>query len=165
MVILGDFNARIGNEVVPGVKQKFNENVLNDNGELMINMCAFTELRINNTFYDHKAQYKFTFTNTRNHKSTIDYIVTNRHIHPQQVLDVRTLNSADVGSDHSLLLGKIRIKLRPQHNYKPTNKVEKINVESLWDPTIKELYENRLKEKIKSMPKWRKTELISDGKK
>lgn len=50
MIIFGDFNARIGNEIVPGIKQRFNETVLNDNGELMITLCAFNEVRINNTF-------------------------------------------------------------------------------------------------------------------
>lgn len=72
MILLGDFNARIGNEVVPGIIQKFTENTLNDNGELIINTCAFNRLRINNVFYDHKPQYKYTLTNTRGHKSIID---------------------------------------------------------------------------------------------
>ena len=85
----------------------------------MINLCTFNELRINNTFFDHKDQHKFTFTNTRGFKSIIDYIVTSRHLHPSQILDIRTLNSADVGSDHSLLLGKINLKLTSQKNREP----------------------------------------------
>lgn len=32
MIILGDFNARIESSEIPGVKQIFNENILNDNG-------------------------------------------------------------------------------------------------------------------------------------
>lgn len=56
MIILGDFNARVGNEVIPGVKQRFNEAAVNNNGELMMGLCSFNELRINNTFYGHKPQ-------------------------------------------------------------------------------------------------------------
>lgn len=77
------------------------------------------------------------------------YILTERHIHPQ-VLDVKTLNSADIGSDHPLLLGKIKIKFRPQKNLKLTTEVEKINIETLCDPTVKERYEKRVKDKIES---------------
>ncbi|XP_072392397.1 uncharacterized protein [Diabrotica undecimpunctata] len=39
------------------------------------------ELRINYTFFDHKIQHKYTFENTRGHRSMIDYVVTNRNIH------------------------------------------------------------------------------------
>lgn len=50
------------------------------------------------------------------------------------------MNSADVGSDHNLLLGKIRMNLRSQKTQKLQNATKKINIESLWDPSIKELY-------------------------
>lgn len=107
LLVLGDFNARIGTDIIPGVKQRFNEDILNDNGELMINLCSLNELRINNTFFHHRAQYKYTFENSRRHRSIIDYIVSNRQVHPAQILEIRTLNSADVSSDHKLLLGKL----------------------------------------------------------
>lgn len=89
-------------------------------------------------------------TNTRNPKSIIDYVVTNRHIHLQQVLDHRTLNPADIGINHSLLLRKIRTKFRIYKNLELTTEIERINVETLWDSTAKELYEKRLKGIIKS---------------
>ncbi|XP_044749781.1 uncharacterized protein LOC123310378 [Coccinella septempunctata] len=152
VIMLGDFNARIGNEVLPGIKQRFNEDVLNYNGELLVNMCALNELRINNTFFDHKPQYKYTFSNTRGQQSMIDYIITNRCLQPLQILDVRTLNSANIGSDHKLLLGKIKIKLKPHKNTGPTSPEEKINVGALWNESTTQLYQQRLKEKIKNNP-------------
>lgn len=66
----------------------------------MTNFYSFNELRINNIFLDHKGQYKYTFENSRGHRSTRDYTVINRKIHPTQIVDVRTLNSAYVGSEH-----------------------------------------------------------------
>ncbi|XP_060536577.1 uncharacterized protein LOC132708326 [Cylas formicarius] len=33
IIILGDFNARVGNATIAGVKEKFNESVTNENGE------------------------------------------------------------------------------------------------------------------------------------
>lgn len=133
---------------MPGIKQRFNEDILNDNGELMINLCTLSEMRINNTFFDHKDQYKYTFTNSRGFKSIIDYIVTSRHLHPKQILDVRMLNSANVGSDHSLQLAKITLECTPKNRQEPALQQQKINIESLWDTSVRKLYEKRLEEKI-----------------
>nr|XP_018899691.1 PREDICTED: DC-STAMP domain-containing protein 1 [Bemisia tabaci] len=97
LVMMGDWNARVGNNVVPGIKNRFNEPTLNDSGEELIEFCAINELRINNTFFDHPLQQKITWTNRRGQASMIDFIISNRHVHPQQILDVRTLSSADAG--------------------------------------------------------------------
>lgn len=151
-IILGDFNARIGNDIIPGIKQRFNEDVTNDNGELMINLCTINELRINNTFFNHKDQYKYTFENTRGQRSMIDYILSSRHLHPVQVQDIRTLNSANVGSDHKLLLGKIKLKLSLKQQKGPKKEEQKYNIESLWDQSTRTLYQHRLREKIERNP-------------
>ena len=112
VLILGDLTARIGNDTVNGVKQRFNEDVMNENGTVFTQFCADNELRINNTFFQNKVQYKITWQNTRGQHSTTNYIVSNRKIHPSQILDVRSLNSADIGSDHSLVLCKIRLLIQ-----------------------------------------------------
>ncbi|XP_030763134.1 craniofacial development protein 2-like [Sitophilus oryzae] len=52
IVIMGDLNARVGNEPLGGVTQRFNEEVMNDNGDLLKAFCAVNALRINNTFLD-----------------------------------------------------------------------------------------------------------------
>lgn len=156
VIIMGDFNARIGNTVISGTKQRFHEAQSNDNGELMVNLCSLNNLRINNTFYDHKETYKYTFENSRGQKSMIDYIVTNRNVLPSQIIDVRTLNSANVGSDHKLLLGKIRLRMTRSSVKDRLTGEDKFNVEALWDESTKSLYQQRLATKISADP-------ISDG--
>lgn len=59
IIILGDLNARIGNDVIPGIKQKYNEAIINQNGEALIDFCARNEMRINNTYFPHKNQHKY----------------------------------------------------------------------------------------------------------
>lgn len=54
IVILKNFNGKIGNDVVPGVAQRFNELTKNNNGERLLMICANNEPKINNTFFDHK---------------------------------------------------------------------------------------------------------------
>lgn len=48
--------------------------------------------------------------NNREHKSTVEFIVTKRQINPSQLLDIIILKSANVGTEHNLLLGKVEIK-------------------------------------------------------
>jgi hypothetical protein len=43
------------------MKQYFNEDILNENGERMSSFCANNESRINNTFCDHEAQQQYTW--------------------------------------------------------------------------------------------------------
>lgn len=150
IIILGDLNARIGREVIPGIKQKYNEEITNENGELLIDFCARNELRINNTYFPHKEQHKYTFRNTRDQKSMIDYVISNRTIIPSQVIDVRALTSANIGTDHSLLLCKMLME-KPHRTKKPPVTIEKFNIESLTDDSTRNLYENRLTNKLKGL--------------
>lgn len=146
-IIAGDFNARIGNDVIPGIKNRFNETHLNENGELLIEFCLDNELRINNTFFDHKDQHKYTWENNMGHRTIIDYVVTNRMCHPSNILDIRSLTSADIGSDHNLVLAKLRTTLKREKTI-PRDTISKINIQSLQDGSTQKLYRDRLDERI-----------------
>ena len=65
LIMMGDMNARIENMPVPGVKQRFNEGEINDNGDLLIKFCSMNALRINNTFFNHKYSHKITWCDSR----------------------------------------------------------------------------------------------------
>lgn len=60
-----------------GIKNRFNEEALNECDKQLIQICAQNELRINNTFFPHKPQHKYTLGNTKGQKSMIDFIITN----------------------------------------------------------------------------------------
>lgn len=55
--IIGDFNARIGSEIIPGVKNRFNEDFKNEGDEQLIILCLQNQLHIKSAFYDHKQQH------------------------------------------------------------------------------------------------------------
>lgn len=40
---MGDLNARIGNAITDGIKQKFNESHNNSNGDTLVEFCAQNE--------------------------------------------------------------------------------------------------------------------------
>ena len=115
-------------------------------------------LVINNTFYPHKQQHKYPFENTRGQKSTIDYIITNQNIYPSKILDVRVLSSANTGTNHKLVLAKLRGCVQR----KPKDKsiiVDKLNMEAISYATIKHLYQQRLKQKINENKKQNKDDV------
>jgi len=57
---------------------QFNEDTINDNDDMLIAFYSQNE-QINNTFYHHKWQYKFS--NSRNQRSIIDYLITNKQLY------------------------------------------------------------------------------------
>jgi len=118
LIMMGDMKARVGNMPVPGVKQCFNKGEINDNRALLTNFCSMNSLRINNTFFNHKRNHKITWSDSRGWHSTIDYIITNRNIHPSQILDVRAFRAPDIGSDHRMVIAKFRVSA--QLTKKPT---------------------------------------------
>ena len=59
----------------------------------------------------------------------IDYIITNRNIHPSQILDIRAFRTPDIGSDHRMVVAKFRVSAQPKK--KPTQSIiSKFNVEA-----------------------------------
>ncbi|KAF2886544.1 hypothetical protein ILUMI_19629 [Ignelater luminosus] len=81
----------------------------------------------------------------------IDYIVTNRLIRPKQVVDVRSYTSANIGSEHYLVLGKFRFRQEPDEKSKTSQATpeEGLKTESLGDQATKWLYQRRLEEKTR----------------
>ncbi|KAL3266532.1 hypothetical protein HHI36_010700 [Cryptolaemus montrouzieri] len=72
------------------------------------------KFKLRNTFYDQKGPHKFTWSNTQGHRSTIDYILTNEEFHPSQIMDIRALTSPDIGSEHNMVLRKLRNIITPR---------------------------------------------------
>lgn len=61
---------------------------------------------------------------------------------------MRTLTSANIRTDHNLVLGKIRLTIQLKKTPKPEY-VDKFNIESLDSDSTKDLYSRRLSQKIK----------------
>lgn len=156
IIMLGDLNARTGHEERDPVVGSFGEDVVNENGNRMIEVCNRFDLRIMNGYFQHQDKHKYTWTQpTRGLKSIIDYLVikqeTNLKTH-----DVKALRGAECGTDHMLLRAKIYLKrrLNPQQSkeieidaeVKLRNK--RYNLKLLQDESIAFLYKLRLSNKL-----------------
>lgn len=110
LIIMGDLNARIGNntEGTEGVMGRYGETAKNRNGSQLIDFCIQNGLIIQNSFFQHKDCHKYTREEpSRNEKSIIDYIITER-TNRKIIRDVRVFRSAELGTDHYLVVAKVK---------------------------------------------------------
>ena len=111
MYIMGDWNAKVGNEETNGITGKF-VGKRNERGDWFVEFCSQNSLQILNTLFDLHARRLYTWTSPdQATKNQIDYTMC-----PQRwrssVRHVTTLPGADCGTDHKLLVMEIRIRLK-----------------------------------------------------
>ncbi|XP_055866667.1 craniofacial development protein 2-like [Biomphalaria glabrata] len=134
ILLMGDFNAKInpnrtGFEYVMGPYGSA-ENI-SDNGERLISLCASNSLSIGNTYFKHKQIHKKTWRSPNGETfNEIDYICISKRWR-SSLLDVRTRRGADIGSDHYLVSGKCKLRLKRQP--KRATRPRPFNVEKLKD--------------------------------
>ena len=111
----GDFNPQIdkfrkGTEST--IDRHRSANITNDNGERFTLFCSLNYIGINNAFFKHKGIHKTTWLSPDHHtKNEIDYIsISSRWRSSLQ--DIRVYRGADCGSDHFLLIAKLRLKFK-----------------------------------------------------
>ncbi|KAL9983220.1 hypothetical protein ACROYT_G005359 [Oculina patagonica] len=113
-ILLGDFNAKIGpdntgKEMVMGCHGL---GCMSENGERFTDFCAFNDLVIGESIFPHRAIHKATWISPDGRMANqIDHITIARKWKPS-LLDMRVKRGADIASDHHLLLGTFKVKLR-----------------------------------------------------
>lgn len=65
-----------------------------------------------------------------------------------QIIDARTLNSSNIGSDHKLILCRLRLKRARRKLQTREEEYKKLNIEILKTESTRDLYAKRLSEKI-----------------
>ena len=124
IIVLGDFNARVGNNHMAweNVLGRHGIGNMNMNGHRLLTLCAQNELFITNTAFQLKDAHKGTWTHPRSkHAHMIDYCLT-RQRDRQDVLITRAMRGADCWTDHYLLRSKLSLRVRPPIRKKPANK-------------------------------------------
>ena len=159
IILLGDLNARTGSGINDAVVGSFGEEVTNDSGERLIEMCREHRLKIMNGFYKHKNIHKYTWCqHTRQLKSIIDYVICRQNT-KMYIEDVKVQRGAECGSDHYMLRAKIYFPFRHvqrtqnQNQESDDQQTRKVNqqryaVHGLQDDSTTFLYKLRLSKKL-----------------
>ena len=104
-----DLNANIGtdhNAWTPTLG-KYGLGKINSRGEKLLEFCAFHKLAVCNTFFQHKECRRATWTSPcGKYRNMIDFIITQQE-NMNKFQNCRAYCSADVGSDHNLVLAKV----------------------------------------------------------
>ena len=110
--MVGDWDAKVGSQEIPGAMGKCGLGVQNKAGERLIEFCQENALVIANTlFQQHKRRF-YTWTSLDGqHWNQIDYILCS-HRWRSSIQLTKTRLGADCGSDHELLIAKFRLKLK-----------------------------------------------------
>ena len=102
LLILGDFNARVGNghTTYDGTLGKFGKGNNNSNDELMLQCCTQRGLSITNIFFQQPDKNFFTWRHPRSkHSHLLDYVVTRKTCMPE-ILSTKAMRGAECSTDH-----------------------------------------------------------------
>lgn len=156
VILMGDFNGRVGSSLSDNIIGRHGEEVINDNGLRLKEVCDQYRLKILNGFFQHKNIHKYTWIQTtKGLKSIIDYIIV-KQASSIKWYDVRVQRGAVCGSDHFLLKGSVCIKYKKrgntQNNQQRALLFPKYSIEKLCDESNTFLYKLLLANKMANTP-------------
>ena len=111
-ILMGDFNANVGydNAGYESCMGKEGVGVRNNNGQLFADMCLENGLFIRGTIFQHKNIHKLTWNSPDGRScNQIDHICINKKW-KGSMRDVKAIRGAEIGSDHYLMLCKLKLK-------------------------------------------------------
>ena len=142
VIVMGDLNAKIGedNEGYETVMGREGLGIMNDNGERFADFCDMQDLVIGGSVFPHKKIHKATWRHPNGlHENQIDHIAYSRKFR-RCFSDVRVMKGATVGSDHNLVVAKLKLRLKKDWKGK-TETRQKFNTTLLKNLAKKEEFQ------------------------
>ena len=109
LLIIGDWNAKVENQEITGVKGRIGVGVQNEAGQRLTEFCQENALIIANTLFQQHKRRLYTWASPDGQYG--DYILCSQRWR-SSIQTEKTRPGADCGSDHELLTAKFRLKLK-----------------------------------------------------
>ena len=141
-ILLGDFNAQVGQEqyLRPTIGKNSLHKESNDNGIRLVDFATSNGLVVGSTMFPHKNIHKGSWTSPDGKTvNQIDHVLIDVH-HKSDLEDVRTYRGANMDSDHFLIIAKLQSRINSHYRHQQRNKMKRYNVEKLKDPEIVNQY-------------------------
>ena len=104
LFIIGDWNAKVDSQEIPGITGKFGPGVQNEAGQRLIDFCQENTLVIPSTLFHQHKRRLYTWTSPDGqHRNQIDCILCSQRWR-SSIQSAKTTPGADRGSDHDSLL-------------------------------------------------------------
>ncbi|KAK2704214.1 hypothetical protein QYM36_017512 [Artemia franciscana] len=136
LIVMGDFNTITGNDPIDprDVMGPHGHGRLNGRGERLISFCRENDLYITNNAFKHRHRRKVTW---RSHdgvtENMIDHVLISKRW-KSSIMDTVSLPGKDFDSDHSLLMSKLKLRLK---RLPKTKRIPRFRTELLRDPIKK----------------------------
>ena len=124
LIVIGDWNAKVRREKVPGVTGGFGLGEINERGKRLIEFCQENSLANTNTTFQQSLRRLHTWKSPGNIlRNQIDFIFI-RSRFQNSVMNATTYPGADINSDHIPVICKLKIKLKASIKSKLDTKLD-----------------------------------------
>ncbi|KAI5741951.1 hypothetical protein M8J77_001464 [Diaphorina citri] len=148
LIVLGDWNAVVGDIKEDNVTGNYGYGRRNRRGQRLIDFCKEKDFIITNTLFKQPVKRRYTWTKPGGTEHfQIDYIIVRRK-HMKCVLQSKTYPGADITSDHNLLSMKFRLMGRKQRwliknkQSFDTTKLRNMETKQKYQRAVKEEFNN-----------------------
>ena len=137
LIVLGDFNARVGTDYTTWdrVLGRHGVGKCNSNGVRLLTLCSSHDLAITNTMFRQPTRNKTSWMHPRSgHWHLIDYIFV-RDRDRRDVRVTKAMCGADCWTDHRLIVSKTCLHMQPKRRPQGQKVTKRLDVEQLRNRT------------------------------